>query len=522
MKPVHAVVALFMAAMLQANLPPLSAARGAAPAGAPGRASPGASNCAGEYADEISALSPRARAFEDRQAPYTYCIRSIATYECPSYGVDGTLRRARRTVVAYGTGFGLRQSGGDTLLVTDQHLAAWPVVTDEDHTADDVPAGCRRVSEGMRIVESEEDDYERDDVPLARVVSDPQLDVAVLRARALLPVMPWKVGRSSALRERNVVDVRAFPLGVLRVNISGQVVSAYEHDGDGGWDHDDFIVDAHLSEGNAGAPVFAVSCRTRELELVGIYHTSYSSENDLGAVVGVDQLRELLTTLKRAPRPRGDSAALGRDDRGKLLDGLRPEAERFFPLGSLVASVRARSDGALLFEIMGRDFPIQAHPILVLEDLPRGDGDAFGELGRVWAGNRQGLKEVARAAMDADALSQAAKLLDAVRRDALMSVAYRTAARAGLDSREQFQKISRMERALRRTTASQADLGQAAIEVADRLCPATVDAPLSIAAALAAPPAPRRSGGAKEGPATPAARGRALPVAAGAPASTVR
>ena len=525
MKPVHAVIALLMAAMLQGNLPSPPVGRGAAPVGAPGAIASGSPYCAGEYADEMSALSPKAREFEERQAPYTYCIRTTAIYECPSYGSDGTLRRTRRAVVAHGTGFGLRQSGGDTLIVTDQHLAEWPAATDEDHTADDVPAGCRRVSDTRKIVEGERDDYERDDVPLALAISDPQLDVAVLRARTLLPVVPWKIGRSSALRERNSVEARGFPLGALRANIAGQVVSAYEHHADGDWNHDDFVVDALLSHGHSGAPVFAISCRTREFELVGVFHASYSGQSALNAVVGVDQLRELVTTLKRAPRPRSDSVALGRDDRAKLLDGLRQESERFFPLGGLAAAVRARSDGALLFQIMGRDFPLRAHPILVLEDLPGVDGDGFGELGRVWAGNRQGLRQVGRASMDADALSQAAKLLDALRQDALVAVAYRTAIRVGIDSRERFQEISRLERSLRRATTAQADLGQAAVEMADNLCPATVDAPLTIAAALAVPPALHLSGGAQEGPAAPAAKGEALPVAAGgaaAPASAVR
>src|SRR3990172_1028285 len=133
MKPVHAVIALLMAAMLQGNLPSPPVGRGAAPAGAPGAIASGSPYCAGEYADEMSALSPKAREFEERQAPYTYCIRTTAIYECPSYGSDGTLRRTRRAVVAHGTAFGLRQSGGDTLIVTDQHPADWPAPTHQNH-----------------------------------------------------------------------------------------------------------------------------------------------------------------------------------------------------------------------------------------------------------------------------------------------------------------------------------------------------------------------------------------------------
>jgi serine protease Do len=68
-----------------------------------------APSCAGEYADDLAALSARAKEFEQAQKPYTFCIRTTAVYECPSYAPDGALRRARRTVVARGTGFAFRQ-----------------------------------------------------------------------------------------------------------------------------------------------------------------------------------------------------------------------------------------------------------------------------------------------------------------------------------------------------------------------------------------------------------------------------
>ncbi|MFL5273697.1 MAG: serine protease, partial [Anaeromyxobacteraceae bacterium] len=212
-------------------------------------AAPEAAYCPGEYADDLAAFSPRAREFEARQQPYTYCIRTTAVYECPSYAPDGTLRKTRKRVVAHGTGFGYRQTGNDTLLITNDHVAEWPAVTDAEHPVDEVPAGCKRVSDTLRVVDSESDAYERDDVPLTRVVADPQLDVAVLRAKATLPVVPWKLGRSAALRERNVVDVRGFPLGVLRAHNVGKVVSAFERDDEREWEHDDFVVDALLSPG---------------------------------------------------------------------------------------------------------------------------------------------------------------------------------------------------------------------------------------------------------------------------------
>jgi S1-C subfamily serine protease len=474
-----------------AAVPPLPA--GAPAAGQPlPPAPPPPRYCPGAYADEFTALSQKAREFEQAHPPFTYCLRTTAVYECPSYAPDGSLRRARRKVTAHGTGFGYRQEPGDTLIVTNQHVAEWPAVTDEDHPVGDVPPGCKRVSDSIRIVENEKDDYERDDTPLSRVVSDPQLDIAVLRAKALLPTLPWKLGHSAALKERNAVDVRGFPLGVLRANNVGKVISAYDHDDDREWDHDDFVVDALLSPGNSGSPVFAISCETGEFELVGVYHAGYSKGSALNVVVGIDQLRDLLTTLKRSPRARKDaSSPLNGDDRARLLDLARADVEpMFFPFGGLVATARTRSDGALVFELMAKDFPMQAYPTLVLEDLPPGAGDGFGRLGRFWAGNRQGLRQMDRPDTDAETLATVSRLLDAVRRSALLAGSYHAAMKSGMSSRERYMSASRLGRTVRRTSDGNQELAQVAADLVDHLCPATADATSTLAEALTVPARP--------------------------------
>jgi S1-C subfamily serine protease len=455
----------------------------AAPGGAEGFA--GAPFCAGEYADDLFALAPAARTFDQKQPPYTFCVRSSAVYECPSYAPDGSLRRTRRKVQSHGTGFGFRHQGGETLLVTNDHVSEWPAVTEAERPAEDVPVGCKRVSSAARIVDDEADAYERDDVPLARVVTDPQLDVAILRAKATLPVLPWKIGRSAGLRERNVVDVRGFPLGALRANNVGKVISTYNHDDAHDWDHDDFVIDALLSPGNSGSPVLAVSCRTGEFELVGVYHARYVNGSALHHVVGIDQVRDLLTTLRRAPRPRSEAVASGEAaERERLLAATRASIEPFFSFGGVTASVRARTDGALVFSLMSKDFPVQAHPALVLEDLPPGDGGGFGRLGRTWAGNRQGLREVPDSAVDAETRAQLVKTLDALRGDALAAADFHQAARSKMASREGFQELKRLERALRRTSTSRGDLVAAALEASEQLCPRFADAPVTLADAL--------------------------------------
>lgn len=442
--------------------------------------------CYGEYADDLGALSAAARQFELTKPQYTFCIRTTAVYECPFYGADGTLKRVRRRVTAHGTGFALRRDGGDTLVVTNEHVAGWPAVTDSDHTAEDVPPGCRRVSDALRIVDGESDSYERDDVPLARVAVDTQLDVAVLRAKAALPVLPWKLGRSATLRERNAVDVRGFPLGVLRTNNVGKVTSAYQHHSDLEWDHDDFAVDALLSPGSSGSPVFAVSCRTRELELVGVFHAGYAEGSALNLVVGVDQLRDFLDTLKRGPRRRADPHPLDAAARQRVA-GVAAE-QPYFPFGGTTATVRARKDGALVFAVMAKQFPVRPQPVLVLEDLPA-PGD-FGRGGRVWTGDGRGVRSVARAALDADALAQISRLLEVLRRDADLVARLRGAQRTGARTREQFDELSRLEGAVAQLASSRAELAQGALDLAERFGPDDEDPTGTFADALAPLPEP--------------------------------
>ena len=172
--------------------------------------------CAGQYADDFGALSAAARDFDHRpEATFSYCTRNVAVYECLSYASDGSVRRARRTVTLHGTAFAYRKQSGDTWLLTNDHVGAWPVVTDDQHVVDGVSPGCKRVSETLTLVDDEHDSYGKDDISVTRVVTDPELDIAVLKARADLQVMPWKIGHSAGIRERNLVEVRGFPARCL-------------------------------------------------------------------------------------------------------------------------------------------------------------------------------------------------------------------------------------------------------------------------------------------------------------------
>src|SRR5262249_41027435 len=155
--------------------------------------------------------------------------------------------------------------------------------------------------------------------------------------------------------------------------------------------------------------------------------------------------------------------------------------------GPLPAAVRARPDGALVFEVLSREFPLKSHPIVVLEDLPSQKPEAFGELGRLWFGGAQGLKSYARSDLEGDVQAQVSKLLDALRRNAVATFNYRAASHAALTSREKFEQSVRLERSLKRATQGQRDLVQTAFELADRLGPHGAEVPVFLTDALAVP-----------------------------------
>ena len=426
-----------------------------------------AARCVGDYAEDLSALSPGAREMEARTKPYSYAVRTTATYECVTYGGDGNLKTSRINTMAYGTAFGYRHTGEDTLLLTNQHVAEWPAVTDTDHPVDGVPAGCKRVADALRIVDNDHDDYAADDVPLTRVVVDPALDIAILKAKTKLEIMPWKVGKSASVAARTSVEVKGYPLGAFSATNIGKVVSAYDHDDYGTWNHDDFVVDALLTHGGSGSPVLAVSCKTGEWELVGVFHAHYNGASALNVVVAIDQVRDMMATLKRSTKPAEHGLQLDVAARARVTGAATSSDPPFFAFGSLTASVRARPDGALVFAVYPADFPATTRPILVIEDLP--DPKAFGALGTVYAGGPGGLQAVTIATADAETRQQVTRALAMLRTDALTAFDYRTALPTAEKSRDSYEKVATQKKALGRLLDSQHDSVQALVDLAQRL-----------------------------------------------------
>jgi serine protease Do len=427
--------------------------------------------CADEYADNFAALDWQARELDRRpEATFSYCARTAATYECLSYAQDGAVRRERHKVVLHGTAFAYRRQGDQTLLLTNEHVASWPAVTDRDHVVSGVPAGCRKVGEALTLVDDPNDGYARDDIAVTRVVVDRQLDVAVLQAKSKLQIMPWRIGRSGALREHNAVEVRGFPFGAIRTTNSGMVISAHDHDGYRGWNHDDFVVDALLSSGNAGAPVLAVSCVTGQYELVGIYHSGYATGSAVNVVVGIDQVRDLMTTLKRASRGKPVAApALDASARRALGEALDAEGDLFFPFGTQVAAARRAATTGHVFVVYGKDFPAAPEPVLVFEDLWPEDG--LKRVSRFWLGTRRGLKSCDPSSLAGEQAEELEELARLLRADAVAHARYRALQRVELGSRESARELASRREALVRSSAARRTALRGLAALAARLGP---------------------------------------------------
>jgi serine protease Do len=447
--------------------------------------------CEGEYADTLQVQSMRTRDLEQGpRSQYSYLIRSSAKYECPFFGPDGKLRRRRVQASELGSGFAYEVSGSDTYLMTNEHVAAWPDVTDSLHRIDGVADGCKRVEDKLRIVRDERDDFEPGQVVLTRVAVDPLLDAAILKANQRLTVMPYKIGKSAGLRQGNAVEVRGFPLGVMQAVSSGKVVNPYDRDQEQGWDHVDFVIDALLSEGNSGSPVLAASCKTRELELVGVYHAGYKGHGALNVVVGIDQLAEFMRKKRRIPRAiaaEGSPGALGVTERSRVKDALAAGTLPLFDLGGLVVRVETSGDGALLYHIYGRQFPLDDRRVVIVEDLPK--APAFGDLGRLWVLGPTGWHEWPPSALGTDERDLLARVGDTIRLQMLHTLDYRRAL-ANPGSADERRRGRDVSRSIARDVPVARDLANSLMETADRLSSAGRDSTAATPTPPAPPPAP--------------------------------
>jgi serine protease Do len=465
-----------------------------------------ATQCQGEYADTLQIQTPHTRDVEQGpRGQYSYLVRSTAKYECPFFGPDGKLRRRRVQATELGSAFAYEVSGNDTYLLTNEHVASWPEVTDTFHKIDGVQDGCKRVEDKLRIVRDERDDFEPGQIPLSRVAVEPLLDAAILKANQRLNALPYRIGKSAGLRQGNAALVRGFPLGVMQAVSSGKIVNPYDRDQEQGWDHVDFVIDALLSEGNSGSPVLALSCHTRELELVGMYHAGYKGHGALNVVVGIDQLVDFMRKKKRVPRAlSADSAPgmVGTADRARVRSALAAGTLPLFDLGGLIVRVDV-ADEALLYHVYGRQFPLDERRAAVIEDLPKDSG--FGELGRVWVqgqqseGKPQGFGQATiswhewpLSALGVDERDLFTRVTESIRLQLLHTIDYRHAL-ANPALAEERKRGRDLSRVLARDIPLARDLAANLLDTVDRLSAGRESAPVATEVAPQPTPLPARA-----------------------------
>ena len=423
--------------------------------------------CDGDYSDAVPAALA-AQILDGAREQFVFAVRNTVTYEHVYYGRDGKLRRSYVRSVIHGTAFSYRVRDGETLLVTNQHVAERPDVTDEEHGVDGVPVGSKKVREQLKIVRTEDDDYEPGHVSLSRLLSDAAADIAILKAHKLLPIMPFRFGRSSALRPGNLVQVRGFPLGAFSAVNAGKVVNPYTEDSERGWSHADFVVDALLSAGNSGSPVFAVSCRTSEPELVGVFHAGYAEAAALNVVVAIDQLREELETLRLPRRNAGLRSEITAQDRDRVVKHLAADRSHAltFPFGGRAVQVQLSDPGTLRFAVLDDDFPMVTREALALVDRSR---SGFGTLDGVVVQVDGAPAEVPAHALEPDLREHFDKLYEALWHQVLGVIDYRARVSRGRQSADAFAQAQQARARLRKRIPEQREQLGLAIFDTDRV-----------------------------------------------------
>jgi hypothetical protein len=189
------------------------------------------------------------------------------------------------------------------------------------------------------------------------------------------------------------------------------------------------------------------------------------------------------------------SGAMGPTERARLSEALSNGTLPLFDFGGLFVQVE-NADGALLYQIYSRQFPLDDRRVVVLEDkAPADKAEAFGELGRLWVLSSGGWKEWPQSGLGPDEHELLARVADAIRLQVLHTIDYRKAL-ANPGSAEERKRGRDLSRALARDVPVARDLATTLLETAERLSvgheatPTPGSPPGPTAGANEAPPSP--------------------------------
>lgn len=327
--------------------------------------------CTSRYADNLDTLKREVLEFEkSTNSNYSVCIRNITTYEQIFYSEDGKINKRLIKHIIHGTAFPFEKKGDIVYFLTNEHVANQPLVTTENNRLDGVPFGAKKVSESIKIVQNENDTFDKNFVELKITAIAPELDAAILEGKVNISPIPYKIGSSSELKTGNVVMIKGFPLGIFNASNTGKVINVNIEDNDGDWHHTDFIVDAQLNTGQSGSPVFAINCERGEYELVGLYHAFYSEGKGLNLVVGIDDLMDFLKTKKSIiPNQQKELSFLNTNEQFRLISYLLdPKNLKLFQFGDNLFGVTLSKDRTITITVYTDRFPTYTTPSFEIVD----------------------------------------------------------------------------------------------------------------------------------------------------------
>jgi hypothetical protein len=334
--------------------------------------------CTGRYSDTFDVLKKEVKEFEkSSNSNYSVCIRNISTYEQIYYSEDGKINKRLIKYVIHGTAFPFEKKGEIVYFLTNEHVANQPLVTSENNRLEGVPFGAKKVKEVIKIVQNENDQFEKNFIELKVTAIAPELDAAILEGKVNMEPIPYKLGTSSELKTGNVVMIKGFPLGIFNVSNTGKVINVNVEDNDGEWRHIDFIIDAQLNTGQSGSPVFAVNCSTGEYELVGLYHAFYSEGKGLNLAVGIDDLLDFIKNKRSIIPSQKEVSFLSSSEQFRIISHLLdPKNLKLFQYGDNMFSMNISRDRTITIEIFTDRFPTYATPMLSIVDRHiKGYGD---------------------------------------------------------------------------------------------------------------------------------------------------
>ena len=245
-------------------------------------------------------------------------------------------------------------------------------MTDTLHRIDGVPEGCKRVEDKLRIVRDERDDFDPGQIALTRVAVDPLLDAAILKANQQLTVLPYKIGKSAALRQGNAVDRARLPAGRHAGGVERQGRQPLRPRSGAGLGPRRLrdrraAVGGELGQPGAGGVVQVARAgagRRLPRRLQGARRAERRRRHRPARRVHAQEAAHPARDLRR-----GLARRAGRG-RARARSRTRSRRARCRCSTSAAWSCAPRStDGALLYHVYGRQFPLDDRRVAVLEDL---------------------------------------------------------------------------------------------------------------------------------------------------------